>query len=89
MNVNFISLVLVNIKFYYQYVTVVVILSTDHYTPGTYHDGVHHFVNFVPSSAPGRVPAHQTSQPQRSSMTQYHLYTGEPLDKSFILLIFV
>ena len=30
----------------------VVILTTDHYTPGTYHDGVHHFVNFVP-----RLPA--------------------------------
>ena len=67
----------------------VVILTTDHYTPGTYHDGVHHFVNFV------RLPAHilpsDNSQPQHtaSTMTQYHLYTGEPLDKSFILVIFL
>ena len=50
-NVIFTCSVLVNIKLYYQYVRVV-LLTTDHYPPGTYHDGVDHFVNFVPSSRP-------------------------------------
>ena len=65
----------------------VVILTTDHYTPGTYHDGVDHFVNFVPRLPADILPIRL--RPQSTSMTQYHLYTGEPLDKSFILVIFV
>ena len=39
---------------YYQYV---VILTTDHYTLGTYHDGANHFVNFVLSARPISCPS--------------------------------